>query len=329
MQYKFTNTTASHKAAGLTWDKYNPFKSGNTIYPTYNAGESSRVPLKGVIYVNGYEFPFMAANSSDSDLGLIMILINAANHGARPDWIMTWGRDLKTALEDVERTMSDIETAPSIAKRTVFVERDNQLIETRIASVPRIFTWDSFDEFVVSEGENITLEGSLCSGTFIRTVDGRYFARQNNDWWIETREIENIGNETMVSTPEFLHRHKKVSALFAETEHGWYEYECGYDTYFPIQEAREAINRKIAADIAELTTLDETYAALEGMRLTIQDSLVVGNCPTGTNRFIEDHRLQLIDGEFIVDSTNKDYVWNLALENQQFMRVLKNKVIKS
>jgi len=326
MQYKFTNTAASHKAAGLTWDKDNPFKSGNTIYPTYDAGESSRVPLKGIIYVNGYEFPFMAANSSDSDLGLIMILINAANHGARPDWIMTWGRDLKTALEDVERTMSDIETASSIANRTVFVKRGNQLIETRIASVPRIFTWDSFSEFVLSEGEVIALEGGLCSGAFIRTVDGRYFARQNNHWWIETRAIESIGNETMVSFPEFLHRHKKVAALFVETEHGWYEYECEYDTYFPIHEAREAINRKIAADIAELTTLDETYAALEGMRLTMQDSLSVGNCITGTNRFIEEHGLKLIDGLFTVDSENKDRIWQLALDNRQFMRVLKNKI---
>lgn len=309
----FTNTSDRLRSEGIKWDSKNPFTLGNMIYPTYDAGMSSNQPLLGVIGWD--EYPFMACNLQ----GGVFMIVNISKE-AMPKWVSMWEQDLKECIKRAEN-FSDWN---ELTHKTVWVKKELTLVKTVIVKVPRIFTWNSFKSFIVSEENSISLEDACHNTKFIRTADGKYFAKQNTDWYVETNNFEVKENEIMVAMPYHIERYDMAKCLFVITEQGVYEYEM--DVRFDYQYAKQQINQKIKSDHENRITNKKVYENLEGLTLTVEDSYSVGNCEIGTYNFILRHKIELVDRKFHITSDNKERVWNIALREPQFMRVLKSKV---
>lgn len=319
MSYKFTNTNKSIQSKGLLFDSNNSFKLGNYVFPTYDPCESATVPLTGTISLDDdEEVEFMAA----SDGNWITLVVQRGIY-----WYQFCRRDLKECLSDASEISNygePLETMVCYAYTGFGSERF--LRKVRMYQVPRIFTWKDINPFILETLETLDIEGAIFNTDFIRLANGKILCRQNNEMYQEAVVEQGSDGEVIATMPQWLFRHRPVFCLFKETENGVYEYEQG-GLIFDIEEARRAIGEKIFYDNEKNISIEQVYNALLGMVLTVEDSYAVGNCRTGTESFIDRHGIKLKDGQLVVNEKNRDDLWEIALNERQFMRVLKKKTL--
>lgn len=240
MTYTFTNIKKLYQGVGLVWDATNFYKIGNYVYPTYDPCESSNVPLRGIVRVEVdgevRDVQFMAA----TDGQWVTMVVEMGIY-----WHCFNRLDLKSCIEaasDYSNYGTPIDT--TVCYRYEGSGLESSLKKVRMYQVPRIFTWEDIDAFVLEVLETIDIEGALFSLNFIRLADGKILCRQNNQMYHEA-VVEQGDGEIIATMPKWIFRHNPIFCLFMETENGIYEREQIGDIVFDLQAARNWIAERI------------------------------------------------------------------------------------
>lgn len=317
---KFLNVDKRLLSQTFTYDSENPVKIGNTIHSTYDDCESSRVPLHGKFG----EFEFFVTKVMDHTDQRVIMVFKKDNWSAH-QWatVEGWNIGLKQLLELIHEYPSETPDTKYI------IESDNSIRQVSAARVHRDFTWHAPDRFYTSESDTFGTISAV-GGEFLIMEGGFVLSRQNSDFWVESVMESDPDGLVFAEHPYFIGKHKNTKAVFKYSDemNKWYEYE--QEDFIDLDLALEQINKKINSDFCDKIELEEVQNSIVGLALTVEDSYAVGNCKVGTEEFILQHKLQLEDGTYQIQITdeNSDFIWNIATQNSQFMRVLKHKVLQ-